>query len=49
MLPRKLQQVGYATHQIGKWHLGLQLDWMLPAGRGFNTSLGYLAGAEGES
>ena len=46
MLPRKLQQVGYATHQIGKWHLGSQLDWMVPAGRGFNTSLGYLAGAE---
>merc|ERR1719460_1344837 len=46
MLPRKLQQVGYETHQVGKWHLGALADWMTPAGRGFNTSLGYLSGGE---
>eukprot|EP01063_Lacrimia_lanifica_P008670 TRINITY_DN1571_c0_g1_i2.p1 TRINITY_DN1571_c0_g1~~TRINITY_DN1571_c0_g1_i2.p1 ORF type:complete len:1106 (+),score=165.84 TRINITY_DN1571_c0_g1_i2:560-3877(+) len=46
MLPRKLQSVGYVTHMIGKWHLGDTMDWMTPHNRGFNTSLGYLAGAE---
>jgi len=45
-LPRKLQSVGYTTHQLGKWHLGDTIDWMLPMNRGFNTSLGYLAGGE---
>jgi len=45
MLPRKLQQVGYVTHMVGKWHLGSSMDWMTPFGRGFNTSFGFL-GAE---
>lgn len=46
MMPAKLSKVGYSTHQIGKWHLGLLAPWMTPAGRGFHTSLGYLSGAE---
>ncbi len=46
MLPRKLQQVGYTTHMLGKWHLGDTMEWMLPTSRGFNSSLGYLAGGE---
>lgn len=46
MLPRKLQQVGYVTHQVGKWHLGALEDWMTPHGRGFNSSFGYLSGGE---
>jgi len=46
MLPRKLQQVGYTTHQVGKWHLGNLQDWMTPVSRGFNTSLGYLSGGQ---
>eukprot|EP00041_Stephanoeca_diplocostata_P024110 m.603517 g.603517 ORF g.603517 m.603517 type:complete len:517 (-) comp22455_c2_seq2:2446-3996(-) len=46
MLPAKLKQVGYATHQVGKWHLGLLYSWMTPVGRGFDTSFGYLAGGE---
>jgi hypothetical protein len=45
-VPAKLKQVGYATHQIGKWHLGGLLAWMTPHGRGFDTSFGYLGGAE---
>lgn len=46
MLPAKLQQVGYSTHHVGKWHLGNLQDWMIPVNRGFNTSLGYLSGGE---
>lgn len=46
MLPAKLRQVGYRTHQVGKWHLGLLEKWMTPVGRGFETSLGYLGGGE---
>ena len=46
MLPRKLQTVGYTTHQIGKWHLGMAMDWQTPAQRGFNSSFGYLGGGE---
>ena len=46
MLPAKLKQVGYATHQVGKWHLGNLAPWMTPVGRGFDTSLGYLSGGE---
>lgn len=46
MLPAKLKQVGYQTHQIGKWHLGLTNSWMTPVGRGFDSSLGYLQGSE---
>ena len=39
MIPAKLKQVGYATHQIGKWHLGGLLPWMTPHGRGLSLSL----------
>ena len=46
MLPKKLQSVGYSTHMIGKWHLGNTVNWMTPLNRGFNSSFGYLAGAE---
>ena len=46
MLPAKLKQVGYAAHQIGKWHLGNLAPWMTPVGRGFDSSLGYLSGGE---
>ena len=46
MLPAKLKEAGYKTHQVGKWHLGLLAPWMTPHGRGFDSSLGYLAGGE---
>merc|ERR1719313_1829471 len=38
MMPAKLAQAGYSTHQVGKWHLGLLAEWMIPINRGFNTS-----------
>ena len=47
MLPAKLKQVGYATHHVGKWHLGHLQPWMTPAARGFDSSLAILsAGAD---
>eukprot|EP00730_Choanoeca_flexa_P004719 TRINITY_DN11782_c0_g1_i1.p1 TRINITY_DN11782_c0_g1~~TRINITY_DN11782_c0_g1_i1.p1 ORF type:complete len:519 (+),score=67.23 TRINITY_DN11782_c0_g1_i1:149-1558(+) len=47
MLPAKLKHAAnYSTHQIGKWHLGLAKQEYTPHGRGFDTSLGYLAGSE---
>ncbi len=46
MLPEKLASRNYVSHQIGKWHLGLAKQAFTPVGRGFNSSLGYLGGAE---
>ena len=44
-ISKKLKQAGYATHMIGKWHVGYATWDMIPAGRGFDTSLHYYAGA----
>ena len=38
--------LGYRTHMLGKWHAGQSSADLVPAGRGFDTSLGYLNGAE---
>mmetsp|Transcript_79360 Transcript_79360/g.233146 ORF Transcript_79360/g.233146 Transcript_79360/m.233146 type:complete len:508 (-) Transcript_79360:77-1600(-) len=46
MLPEKLQEAGYFTVQVGKWHLGLSRQAFTPAGRGFNESLAMLMGSE---
>jgi len=45
-IPRKLKQVGYRTHAVGKWHCGSSSYAKTPHGRGFDTHLGYLLGAE---
>jgi len=42
----KLRLAGYATHQLGKWHAGQSSPDLVPAARGFDTSLGYLNGQE---
>lgn len=39
-----LAKVGYRTHAIGKWHLGLASWDYTPLGRGFETWAGYLNG-----
>ena len=39
--PQRLQDLGYKTHLVGKWHLGF-CDWKYaPAARGFNSFAGF--------
>lgn len=38
-----LSSAGYATHAIGKWHVGTHVD-LRPTKRGFDTFFGFLSG-----
>lgn len=42
--PRLLQEVGYDTYSVGKWHLGLELE-NSPYAAGFSRSFNLLQGA----
>ena len=46
MLPVPLAKLGYESHAVGKWHLGLFSRRVVPTGKGFATFQGYYGGGE---
>ena len=45
VISAKMKEAGYATHQVGKWHVGFATPDHIPKGRGFETSFGYFNAA----
>lgn len=46
ILPEYMNDAGYESHMVGKWHLGSHEQATLPSQRGFKTYLGYLGGTD---
>ena len=46
LLPQHMADLGYASHMVGKWHLGMSSWRFTPLKRGFESYFGYLGGAE---
>ena len=40
----RLNEAGYTSHMVGKWHVGGATPDHIPTGRGFESSFGYLGG-----
>lgn len=45
ILPQYFKEAGYATHAIGKWHLGYFQQQLTPTRRGFDTFFGHYGAA----
>ena len=40
LLPELLHRAGFATHAVGKWHVGFRTNAMAPTSRGFDSFIG---------